>query len=126
MSHSTVFIQNAHMEQLPREIKKELKVLVDFVQVYCRARHRDSPKGKVELTGLMEIEQNLCEECLELVNYAVLRRIRCPLNPKPACKRCPIHCYGKEYRGRIREVMAFSGRKMILRGRLDYIGHLLF
>jgi hypothetical protein len=48
------------------------------------------------------------------------------MHPKPACKHCPAHCYHPTYRARIREVMKFSGRKMLLGGRLDYLFHLLF
>jgi hypothetical protein len=54
------------------------------------------------------------------------KRRRCPLDPKPSCKNCHIHCYSKEYRAQIREIMAFSGRRLILRGRLDYLWHYLF
>ena len=126
MSRSDVFAENAHMEQLPRAIKRELKVLIDFVELYCHARHEDSVKAGVALQGVNCKEPRLCGECAGLLEHAVLKRLHCPLDPKPACKRCPIHCYGKDYRGRIREIMAFSGRRMILRGRLDYIRHFLF
>jgi hypothetical protein len=48
------------------------------------------------------------------------------MDPKPMCKHCPSHCYRPSYRARIREVMKFSGRKMVLSGRLDFLLHLLF
>jgi hypothetical protein len=48
------------------------------------------------------------------------------MDPKPACKHCPSHCYHPDYRKRIREVMRYSGRNMVLGGRLDYLYHLLF
>ena len=126
MSRPDVFAENAHMEKLSRAMKRELKVLIDFIELYCHARHRDSGKERVDLQGVYGKEPRLCGECAELLEYAVLKRLHCPLDPKPACKRCHIHCYGKDYRERIREIMAFSGRRMILRGRLDYIGHFLF
>jgi hypothetical protein len=54
------------------------------------------------------------------------KRALCPLDPKPACKDCHIHCYTKEYRQQIRTIMAYSGKRMILRGRLDYLWHYYF
>ena len=68
----------------------------------------------------------LCGDCAALVNYAMDKRRKCPLDPKPSCKHCPIHCYGKAYRTKMREVMAFSGKRLILRGRLDLLWHYFF
>ena len=55
-----------------------------------------------------------------------MKRSRCPLDPKPACKHCPVHCYHPTYRQNIREVMRYSGRRLVLSGRLDMLYHLLF
>jgi len=41
------------------------------------------------------------------------------------CKHCPEHCYAPRYRAQIREVMRYSGPRLVLRGRLDYLWHLL-
>jgi hypothetical protein len=113
------------MEQYSKAEKKEVGVLVNFVRIYCDAKHgeRHEMKEAREMSGRKTI---LCLECTELVEYAMEKLRRCPLSPKPSCKKCHIHCYGKEQRARIREIMAFSGRRMILRGRLDYLCHYLF
>ena len=55
--------------------------------------------------------------------HGVKKRLACPLDPKPTCKSCHIHCYTPEQRQKIREIMAYSGRRMIMRGRLDYLWH---
>ena len=68
----------------------------------------------------------LCEECTKLLVHAFTKRTHCPMHPKPACKHCPSHCYHPTYRAKIRQVMKFSGKKMLLGGRLDYLFHLLF
>jgi len=62
----------------------------------------------------------LCPECEEFLAYAMARRIRCPLDPKPKCKECPIHCYSPRMRERVRDVMRVGGMYFILRGRLDW------
>ncbi len=120
-----IFIHNTIMERLTEEMKKELKVLARFVQLFCRAKHGNSLKTGFESPLFAEETPCLCAECTELVRHGVEKRLRCPMEPKPACRKCPVHCYGKEYRKRIREIMAFSGKRMILKGRLDYIGHFL-
>jgi hypothetical protein len=114
------------MEQFTSAQKKDLKVLLNFVRVFCRAKHYDHAREAVAAEGIVGGELLLCADCAALVDYALEKRRKCPLDPKPSCKNCHIHCYGKEYRARIREIMAFSGRRMILRGRLDYLWHYLF
>jgi len=118
------------MEQFTDKQKKDLKVLIRFVQVYCLARHADQPACcemlPPETADIAGKEPVLCHECAALVSYAMERRRKCPLEPKPSCKSCRIHCYSRQHRVRIREIMAFSGRRMILKGRIDYLWHYLF
>jgi hypothetical protein len=108
----------------------DLKVLVRFVELYCSSRHRGTARTFEELPPEMAVVFRkppvLCPECAELVCHGIQKRIKCPLDPKPSCKKCSIHCYSSEYRARVREIMAFSGRRMILRGRLDYLWHYFF
>jgi hypothetical protein len=113
------------MERYPSAGKKEVGVLVNFVRIYCAAKHGARHEMK-EVRELSVWKTVLCLECADLLEYAMERLRRCPLSPKPSCRKCHIHCYGKEQRARIREIMAFSGRRMILRGRLDYLCHYLF
>jgi hypothetical protein len=87
---------------------REEKVLYRFISVFCRAHH--GTDGKV-----------LCEQCRDLLAYALNRLHRCPYDPKPKCKACPTHCYNPEYRARIKKVMRFSGMYFIKRGRLDWL-----
>lgn len=126
MSQSPTLMHYTVMEQFTKTQIKELKVLVGFVNFYCRQKHSNTIKEKVELAWQPGRTANLCRECAALVKYAVIKRRNCPLDPKPSCKNCRIHCYGKEYRARIKEIMAFSGRRMIMRGRIDYLWHYLF
>jgi len=68
----------------------------------------------------------LCPQCTKLLHHAFVKRTACPRDPKPQCKDCPTHCYAKVYREQIREVMRFSGMRLLLRGRIDYLFHLFF
>lgn len=101
------------MEKEKQNLEKDVRVLATFIGAYCRGKHATA-KGE------------LCRDCADLLAYARLKRQNCPLDPKPACKHCPIHCYAKERRALIREVMAYSGRRLLLRGRLDLLWHYFF
>jgi hypothetical protein len=116
---------------LPRAVRRDLKLLADFIHLYCRQRHADADRHAVRLKthdveALCRRPIRLCASCRRLLTHAFVKRTRCPLEPKPACKRCPTHCYAPAYRAQIREVMKYSGRRLVLRGRLDYLYHLLF
>jgi hypothetical protein len=95
-------------QPLSRQKEAEFKVLRRFVEVYCR-KHHGAARGE------------MCADCAELLAYGLARLVKCPYDPKPSCKNCPVHCYRPDMRRRMREVMRFSGRYMIKHGRLDWV-----
>lgn len=113
------------------ELNRDLKMLAQFIRVYCRHKHTEDVKSIVRLPTL-DLESIvggytvLCPGCAKLLAHAFYKRTNCPLQPKPACKHCPNHCYHPSYRAQIRQVMKFSGQRMLLSGRLDFLFHLLF
>lgn len=91
---------------------REKRMVEAMISLYCRDKH-NSPKGE------------LCSECLELKEYATDRLENCKFGEgKPTCQNCPIHCYKPDMRERIREVMRYSGRRMILSHPVGSIVHL--
>ena len=113
------------------ELGRDLRTLVLFIRVYCREKHREEVKRIVKLQthDVQKIAGQLvvlCPCCTQLLAHALTKRSNCPMRPKPACKHCPCHCYRPNYRAQIRQVMKFSGRHLLLSGRLDYLLHLLF
>ncbi len=57
-----------------------------------------------------------CDDCAALEAYANERISHCPYGAeKPTCARCPIHCYRRDEREAIRDVMAFAGPRMLRR-----------
>jgi len=113
------------------KLEKDLRVLVRFISLYCDHRHDAAAKEAFALPGfdgqaLGKRPVVLCHPCRKLLAHALVKRSRCPLDPKPACKHCPVHCYHPTYRQNIREVMRYSGRRLVLSGRLDLLYHLLF
>jgi hypothetical protein len=126
MSLLYLFLHYAFMDQLTGAQKKDLKVLIGFIRVYCGAKHVDRMKVRAVVADIVGSKTLLCGECAAVAEHALEKRRKCPLDPKPSCKKCRIHCYGRDYRVKIRGIMAFSGRCMIMRGRLDYLWHYLF
>lgn len=91
--------------------QSETKTVNLMIALYCHKKHK-SKKG------------NLCAECKELKEYCEYRLSLCPWgDKKPFCSNCSIHCYNKEHRERIREVMRFSGPRMLFHHPILAIRH---
>jgi len=118
------------MNELTADQLADLTILARFIELFCHAKHDRKASGEVAVPDNLQPEKGrqlvLCQECAGLLEHGIMKRALCPLTPKPACKNCHIHCYTPAYRQRIREIMAYSGRKMVLRGRLDYLWHYYF
>jgi hypothetical protein len=115
---------------LTRRERKDLEVLALFTSVYCRA-HQHGSRSPLQATdpGLQALSLHkapVCPACAEFLAYAFERRLRCPLEEKPACKHCPMHCYKPDYRDKVRDIMRFSGKHLLRRGRLDLLWHYFF
>lgn len=81
------------------KIKQEKHVVKLMIELYCHKKEKNI---------------QLCKICSELQTYAFERLDRCPFgNKKTSCQCCSIHCYRPEMRQKIREVMRFSGPRML-------------
>lgn len=107
-------------------IIKDAEVLAEFINIFCSDRHPDAGKEPLKAGGaagacLAGCGFLLCDECRRLLLHAVSKRAICPYDPKPSCKKCDTHCYAPGYREKIREVMRYSGMRLIRKGRLGLI-----
>lgn len=85
-----------------RRLAREARTLTVMVRLYCHGHHDTA-------------NRELCADCRELLDYALVRLSRCPYQAqKPTCAKCPIHCYRPEPRERIRAVMRYAGPRMLL------------
>ena len=92
-------------------LAREIRTIHRMIEIYCRDHHR---------------EDHLCADCRELCAYAEKRTISCRFGEdKPVCAACPVHCYQREMRKKIREVMRYTGPRLICRHPLLAMGHLL-
>ncbi len=108
------------------EETKDLRVLALFARVYCADHHAARDRHVVELGLTGTVGYRYCRECAVFLRYAIARRRHCPLEPKPRCKHCDTPCYRSGHREKVREVMRYAGKALILRGRLDLLWHYLF
>lgn len=93
--------------QTKREREKEVVSLM--ISLYCRKNHGS---------------KTLCPACAELERYARTRSDRCPfMETKTFCANCKVHCYKPDMREKIREVMRFSGPRMLLYHPIMAIRH---
>ena len=82
-----------------RENEKAIVSLM--INLYCNKKHGT--------------KNELCDSCAELESYARSRSDKCPfMENKTFCSNCKVHCYKPEMREKIREVMRFSGPRMML------------
>ena len=90
---------------IEKKRKKEQRVVEEMIRLYCRKNHAEYDRR----TGRM------CPACRELSGYAALRSEKCPfMEKKTFCSNCKVHCYQPAMRERIRQVMRFSGPRMLL------------
>ena len=93
--------------------EREKRMVSEMIALYCRKRH-GTHGGE------------LCPECDELAEYAGQRSDRCPfMETKTFCSNCRVHCYKPEMREKIREVMRFSGPRMIFHHPVAAVRHVI-
>ena len=92
-------------------IEQERRTVRFMIELYCRKK---------------EGNKALCDDCRSLIKYADQRLLNCPFGEnKGFCSKCKVHCYHHAMRERIREVMRFSGPRMIIYSPLMAIRHIL-
>ncbi|MFV0471907.1 MAG: nitrous oxide-stimulated promoter family protein [Paludibacteraceae bacterium] len=93
-------------------IKYEIATIEKMIHIYCRKKH-STAKGR------------LCETCNSMLAYATTRLTKCPFgDEKGACADCKIHCYNKQKREEMREIMRFSGPRMLIYYPKDFLLHI--
>ncbi|PSW06149.1 nitrous oxide-stimulated promoter family protein [Photobacterium lipolyticum] len=92
-------------------LNTEFKTIRAMVNIYCHDHHRES---------------ELCQQCKDFLDYALMRLDRCPYGEqKPTCRRCPIHCYKADYKAMSQTIMRYAGPRMIMKHPILAIRHLI-
>ncbi len=92
-------------------IEREKETIRKMVEIYCWKVHKRK-RGE------------LCPECKSLLDYAYKRLDSCPFGQeKPTCKKCPVHCYSPSMRKKVKEVMRFSGPRLLIYDPFGWLLH---
>lgn len=92
--------------------EKEKQIVELMISLYCKKNHKT--------------KNGLCNKCYALNEYAKMRSDKCPfMETKTFCSNCKVHCYKADMREKIREVMRFSGPRMIFYHPVTAIRHLI-
>ena len=88
--------------------KKEIKLIPVMIRKYCKGKHKRERRAQ----GVKGKE--VCSDCKALTEYALFRLDKCPFKVnKKFCSFCKIHCYKPEMREKIKDVMKYSGPRML-------------
>jgi hypothetical protein len=112
----------------PRRLAREEKTIAAMIALYCRDHHASVRELHGELAGASAGRggDGLCPECKDLLAYARLRLEKCRYGAeKPTCAHCETHCYKPAMRARVREVMRYSGPRMLKLHPVLAVAHLV-
>jgi TPP-dependent indolepyruvate ferredoxin oxidoreductase alpha subunit len=91
-----------------------------FLEIYMKSKKIENEKATVKAMIELFCRDNhsrtsgLCPGCSMLMEYSHLKLEKCSLGEnKPACSKCSIHCYNAANRKKVREVMRYSGPRML-------------
>ena len=91
--------------------QKEKDTVALMIEIYCKKHHKS---------------KHLCQECQQLKDYAFTRSDKCPfMETKSFCSNCKVHCYRPDMQQKIREVMAYSGPRMLFYHPVMAIKHVI-
>ena len=100
------------MDSITRKREQEKRVVSEMIALYCHKYHG--------------AKHGLCDDCAALEGYARSRSDHCPfMETKTFCANCRVHCYKSEMREKIREVMRFSGPRMLFVHPIMAIHHVI-
>lgn len=100
------------MNKIDNKRQREKETVAFMIRLYCKQKHGEKKK--------------LCPDCEALLQYATLRSDKCPfMETKTFCSNCRVHCYKPEMREKIREVMHFSGPRMLFYHPVMAIRHII-
>jgi len=93
-----------------KRMRRERQTISYMVDIYCKANH--ATQGE------------LCKECQEFKDYAHLRLSKCPFQEyKSTCGKCKIHCYRPDMKEKVRQVMRYSGPRLLIKHPMLAVHH---
>lgn len=94
------------------QLQQEKLTVEAMIRLYCHHHHRN-------------LSKDCCDDCLSLIEYSWKRVDNCRSRKKAVCAKCRIRCYQPEMRLKIKQVMRYSGPRMLLYHPVSAIKHLM-
>lgn len=103
---------NKIKEYTEKKKLNEKNIVSVMISIFCKYKHKR--------------KNGLCEDCQKILNYSYRRIENCPyIKSKTFCSSCKTHCYRNDMREKIKEIMRFSGPKMIFYNPIAAIKHMI-
>ncbi len=100
-------------DKVSKKRQREKRIVGEMISLYCKKNHHTK-------------NGDLCDDCKKLKEYAFFRSDKCPfMETKTFCSNCKVHCYKPDMRNKIKEVMRFSGPRMLIYHPIMAIWHLI-
>ncbi len=99
------------------KFQQEINTLKKFFELYCKNKHEEQKSIQKKLNykdTQINLELNLCNECLAKIEYSFDRLLQCPHEIKPRCRLCPTPCYEKKQWKDTARIMRYSGMQLSL------------
>jgi hypothetical protein len=85
-----------------KRMRREKETITYMVGIFCKAHHGFIPNG------------DLCSECQQFSEYALLRLDKCPFQDKKStCAKCTIQCYKPDMKQQANKIMRYSGPRLL-------------
>ena len=105
---NTAKIKNEN--SITKKRRQKNAIAFEMIKYYCRKNHK---------------ARELCSECAALAEYSKKRTDHCPfVGTSTYCSGCKIKCYSDKMRSKIKNVMRYSGPRMVFSHPLLVLGHL--
>ena len=98
-------------KSIEKKRDREKKVISEMVKLYCRKNHK---------------KRELCDECKDVLNYSLNRIDNCKyMDTKTFCSNCKKPFYSPKMKEKIKQIMKFSGPRILFHHPLLVISHML-
>ncbi|WP_455520983.1 nitrous oxide-stimulated promoter family protein [Parvimonas micra] len=98
-------------KSIEKKRDREKKVISEMVKLYCRKNHK---------------KRELCDECKEVLNYSLKRIDNCQcVETKLFCSSCKFSLYSPRDKEKVKQIMKFSGPRILFHHPLLVISHML-
>ena len=107
-------------DKLYKKRENEKRVMFYMINLYCKHHHKDYQKICCKTFG----SKPLCKECEEIYNYSIERTDNCKfIKTKTFCSACQKQCYKRNIKNKVKQIMSFSGKIMLIYHPIIALSH---